>query len=102
MAKKGEEGPGAVVEELPRTIVRRIVKDKLSRLASSSSSSSRGVGRGEGAGEERGGDRDGDGMNVHKEALLAFSESARIFIHYLSATYGRRSHPLSSVRTSVV
>ncbi|CAA6663764.1 unnamed protein product [Spirodela intermedia] len=25
-------------------------------------------------------------MNVHKEALLAFSESARIFIHYLSAT----------------
>lgn len=30
---------------------------------------------------------DGDDMSVHKDALLAFSESARIFIHYLSATY---------------
>ncbi|KAM4084317.1 hypothetical protein ACJW30_08G123400 [Castanea mollissima] len=47
-------------EELPRTIVRRVVKDKLSH--------------------------DGDDMSVHKDALLAFSESARIFIHYLSAT----------------
>ena len=48
-------------EELPRTIVRRVVKEKLSN--------------------------DGDDMSVHKDALLAFSESARIFIHYLSATY---------------
>ena len=48
-------------EELPRTIVRRVVKEKLSH--------------------------DGDDMSVHKDALLAFSESARIFIHYLSATY---------------
>ncbi|KAF3950685.1 hypothetical protein CMV_023589 [Castanea mollissima] len=47
-------------EELPRTIVRRVVKEKLSH--------------------------DGDDMSVHKDALLAFSESARIFIHYLSAT----------------
>ncbi|KAF1896830.1 hypothetical protein Lal_00034531 [Lupinus albus] len=29
---------------------------------------------------------DGD-ISTHKDALLAFSESARIFIHYLSATY---------------
>ncbi|XP_061374073.1 DNA polymerase II subunit B4 [Gastrolobium bilobum] len=49
-------------EELPRTIVRRVVKDKLSRFSD-----------------------DGD-ISVHKDALLAFSESARIFIHYLSAT----------------
>ena len=48
-------------EELPRTIVRRVVKEKLSN--------------------------DGDDMSVHKDALLTFSESARIFIHYLSATY---------------
>ncbi|MQL73035.1 hypothetical protein Taro_005369 [Colocasia esculenta] len=90
MAKKGEERPAVVVEELPRTIVRRIVRDKLSRLSSSSSSSSRG-GRRKGvgaAGGEEGGEGDGDGygMNVHLDAILAFSESARIFIHYLSAT----------------
>ncbi|XP_074289337.1 uncharacterized protein LOC141614489 [Silene latifolia] len=53
----------AEAEELPRTIVRRVVKDKLSELSGDS----------------------GDVM-LHKEALLAFSESARIFIHYLSAT----------------
>ncbi|KAJ9177925.1 hypothetical protein P3X46_009853 [Hevea brasiliensis] len=50
------------VEELPKAIVRRVVKDKLSHCST-----------------------DGD-LNVHKDALLAFSESARIFIHYLSAT----------------
>lgn len=50
-------------EELPKAIVRRVVKDKLSQCSS-----------------------DAD-INVHKDALLAFSESARIFIHYLSATY---------------
>lgn len=50
-------------EELPRTIVRRVVKDKLSEVSS-----------------------DGGDVTLHKEALLAFSESARIFIHYLSAT----------------
>lgn len=49
-------------EELPRAIVRRVVKDKLSQCSP-----------------------DFD-MSVHKESLLAFSESARIFIHYLSAT----------------
>ncbi|KAF3332056.1 DNA polymerase epsilon subunit 3-like protein [Carex littledalei] len=54
--------PEAEVEELPRSIVRRLVKEKLSELA---------------------GDED---VNVNKDALLAFGESARIFIHYLSAT----------------
>ncbi|XP_058088265.1 DNA polymerase II subunit B4 [Magnolia sinica] len=53
--------PAAEVEELPRSIVRRVVKDKLSRCS----------------------DED---ISVQKDALLAFSESARIFIHYLSAT----------------
>ncbi|KAG6678844.1 hypothetical protein I3842_14G102300 [Carya illinoinensis] len=48
--------------ELPRAIVRRVVKNKLSQCS-----------------------HDCD-MSVHKESLLAFSESARIFIHYLSAT----------------
>ncbi|KAJ3707614.1 hypothetical protein LUZ61_011319 [Rhynchospora tenuis] len=54
--------PEADVEELPRAIVRRLVKEKLSELA----------------GEED--------VNVNKDALLSFGESARIFIHYLSAT----------------
>ncbi|KAJ7981173.1 Nuclear transcription factor Y subunit B-3 [Quillaja saponaria] len=49
-------------EELPKTIVRRVVKDKLSQCS-----------------------KDGD-ISIHKDSLLAFSESARIFIHYLSAT----------------
>ncbi|CAJ2654685.1 DNA polymerase epsiion subunit 3-like protein [Trifolium pratense] len=52
----------AETEDLPKTIVRRVVKDKLSTCSD-----------------------DGD-IAVHKDALLAFSESARIFIHYLSAT----------------
>lgn len=49
-------------EELPKAIVRRVVKDKLSRCS-----------------------EDGD-INLHKDALLAFSESAKIFINYISAT----------------
>ncbi|RDX69619.1 DNA polymerase epsilon subunit 3, partial [Mucuna pruriens] len=52
----------AEAEELPRAIVRHVVKDKLSRCS-----------------------EDGD-ISVSKDGLLAFSESARIFIHYLSAT----------------
>ncbi|XP_010927748.1 DNA polymerase II subunit B4 [Elaeis guineensis] len=74
MAKKdgggGEGGaaPAPTVEELPRAIVRRVVKDKLAELSS----------EGAGGGEEE--------LKVHKDALLAFAESARIFIHYLSAT----------------
>ncbi|XP_017606901.1 DNA polymerase II subunit B4-like [Gossypium arboreum] len=49
-------------EELPKAIVRRVVKEKLSECSP---------------------DYD---FNVHKDAHLAFTESARIFIHYLSAT----------------
>ncbi|XP_042510590.1 DNA polymerase epsilon subunit 3-like [Macadamia integrifolia] len=52
----------AEVEELPRTIVRRVVKDKISRVSDEAE------------------------ISVKKDALLAFSEGARIFIHYLSAT----------------
>ncbi|KAG2633602.1 DNA polymerase epsilon subunit 3-like [Panicum virgatum] len=53
------------VEELPKAIVRRLVKDKLAHVA----------GGGEGA-----------EVIVNKDAMAAFAESARIFIHYLSAT----------------
>ncbi|CAK7329122.1 unnamed protein product [Dovyalis caffra] len=52
-----------VAEELPKAIVRRVVKDTLSQCSP-----------------------DDSDVNVHRDALLAFSESARIFIHYLSAT----------------
>ncbi|CAN6197747.1 unnamed protein product [Urochloa humidicola] len=55
----------AEVEELPKAIVRRVVKDKLAHIA----------GGGEGA-----------EVIVNKDAMAAFAESARIFIHYLSAT----------------
>lgn len=56
----------AEVEELPKTIVRRLVKDKLAQIA--------------------GGDEGGADVIVNKDAMAAFAESARIFIHYLSAT----------------
>nr|DAD21846.1 TPA_asm: hypothetical protein HUJ06_023309 [Nelumbo nucifera]DAD21847.1 TPA_asm: hypothetical protein HUJ06_023310 [Nelumbo nucifera] len=49
-------------KELSKAIVRRVVKDKLARSF------------------------DQDEINVHKDALLDLSESARIFVHYLSAT----------------
>ncbi|XP_059627642.1 DNA polymerase II subunit B4 [Cornus florida] len=52
----------AETEELPKAIVRRVVKNKLSQFS----------GQGD--------------ISVLREALQAFSESARIFIHYLSAT----------------
>ncbi|XP_044482202.1 DNA polymerase epsilon subunit 3 [Mangifera indica] len=50
------------MEELPKTIVRRVVKDKLNECSPDTE------------------------ITVSKDSLLAFSESARIFIHYLSAT----------------
>ncbi|KAL2541022.1 nuclear factor Y [Abeliophyllum distichum] len=52
----------AEAEEFPKAIVRRLVKDKLSKLSTDSE------------------------ISVFREALEAFSESARIFVHYLSAT----------------
>lgn len=60
-AKKVAEKVVGEAEELPKAIVRRLVKDKLSELS-----------KGE--------------ISVLREALQAFSESSRIFIHYLSAT----------------
>ncbi|TVU10577.1 hypothetical protein EJB05_44118, partial [Eragrostis curvula] len=54
----------AEVEELPKAIVRRLVKDKLAQIAGG----------------------DGAEVIVNKDAMAAFAESARIFIHYLSAT----------------
>ncbi|KAK2980180.1 hypothetical protein RJ640_007270 [Escallonia rubra] len=56
----------AETEELPKTIVRRVVKEKLSQLS-----------------------MEGE-ISVLREALLALSESSRIFIHYLSATESKR------------
>ncbi|KAK6926571.1 Transcription factor CBF/NF-Y/archaeal histone domain [Dillenia turbinata] len=61
--KTTEAAAGPQVEELPKAVVRRVVKDKLSECSSI----------------------EGD-IAIHKDALLAFAESARIFIHYLSAT----------------
>ena len=49
-------------EALPKAIVRRGVKDKLSQLST------------------------GSEITVLRDSFLAFSESTRIFIHYLSAT----------------
>ncbi|CAK9171329.1 unnamed protein product [Ilex paraguariensis] len=62
MTEKEKQKVVAETEELPKTIVRRLVKDKLSQLS-----------------------KEGD-VSVLREALQAFSESSRIFIHYLSAT----------------
>ncbi|KAL0711556.1 hypothetical protein Bca4012_018534 [Brassica carinata] len=56
------ESEKVLVDELPLAIVRRVVKDKLSECSPEYD------------------------VSIHKEAVLAFSESARIFIHYLSAT----------------
>ncbi|GFP92257.1 DNA polymerase epsilon subunit 3 [Phtheirospermum japonicum] len=67
MAEKGKEievteKVVSEAEELPKAIVRRVVKEKLSQLSTDSE------------------------ISVLRDSLLAFSESARIFIHYLSAT----------------
>lgn len=64
MGKEKATAVATEAEELPKTIVRRVVKEKLSQIST-----------------------DGGDVTLHKEALIAFSESARIFIHYLSATY---------------
>lgn len=56
----------ADIEELPRTIVRRVVKGKLADLTKDMAEKKE--------------------ISVHKEAVIAFAESAKVFIHYLSAT----------------
>jgi len=61
------EAMGADGEDLPLANVKRVVKTKLQELAQ----------------EQYGEERD---VAVNKDALLAFSESAKIFIHFLSAT----------------
>ncbi|KAL5205552.1 hypothetical protein ABZP36_033761 [Zizania latifolia] len=53
----------AEVDELPKAIVRRLVKDKLAQVATG-----------------------GAEVIVNRDAMATFAESARIFIHYLSAT----------------
>lgn len=60
--KEATENVVAEAETLPKTIVRRVVKDRLSQLSTDSE------------------------ISVLRDSLLAFSESARVFIHYLSAT----------------
>uniref|UniRef100_A0A0D6R336 Transcription factor CBF/NF-Y/archaeal histone domain-containing protein n=1 Tax=Araucaria cunninghamii TaxID=56994 RepID=A0A0D6R336_ARACU len=56
----------AETEELPRANIKRVVKNKLAEIIKD--------------------DPSPKDIAVNKEALIAFSESARIFIHYLSAT----------------
>jgi DNA polymerase epsilon subunit 3 len=55
-------------ETLPQAHIKRIVKAKLAELT---------------AGEDADKKRD---ITIQKEALVAFAESAKIFIHYLTAT----------------
>ncbi|KAJ7544565.1 hypothetical protein O6H91_09G083000 [Diphasiastrum complanatum] len=62
-------GGPAESEELPQANVKRTVKAKLAELAKAYSD-----------------DETWRDVPVNKEALLAFAESAKIFIHYLSAT----------------
>jgi hypothetical protein len=79
-AARGAMGGGAgESEDLPQANVKRVVKSKLQELA---------LGH---YGEER-------DVAVNKDALLAFSESAKIFIHFLSATYVLLRLPCISCR----
>lgn len=60
--KEVAENLVAEVEALPKAIVRRVVKEKLSQISADYE------------------------ICILRDSLQAFSESARIFIHYLSAT----------------
>ncbi|KAH9322150.1 hypothetical protein KI387_016789 [Taxus chinensis] len=57
----------ADVDELPRASIKRVVKKKLAELLIKDDPSRKDI-------------------VIHREALTAFSETARLFIHYLSAT----------------
>jgi DNA polymerase epsilon subunit 3 len=72
-----EAAPAAGAEELPRAIVRRVVKKKIAELGTGRAAEEMGMKLGMSRMRE---------IPLHKEALLAFSESAKVFIHYLSAT----------------
>ena len=71
------DAAGAAGEDLPRAIVRRVVKKKIADMAKGREAEEMG---------KMGMTRMRE-IPLHKEALLAFSESAKVFIHYLSATY---------------
>eukprot|EP00240_Pyramimonas_obovata_P011055 CAMPEP_0118935992 /NCGR_PEP_ID=MMETSP1169-20130426/15943_1 /TAXON_ID=36882 /ORGANISM="Pyramimonas obovata, Strain CCMP722" /LENGTH=141 /DNA_ID=CAMNT_0006879077 /DNA_START=50 /DNA_END=472 /DNA_ORIENTATION=- len=66
----------ADTEDLPRAHVKRIVKNKLAELQGAT---------GDGDAQKR-------DIQVQKEALQALSESAKIFIHYLTATANDLCH----------
>jgi DNA polymerase epsilon subunit 3 len=76
VAMAGRAHADAGSEGLPQANVKRVVKEKLAELAHAHF------------------DDDRKDVLVNKDALLAFSESAKIFIHFLSATYVR-NYPLS-------
>ncbi|CAI5489159.1 unnamed protein product [Closterium sp. Naga37s-1] len=71
------------VEELPRTVVRRIVKAKVQELTQQAGGLGGAAGAAGAGGEGSGRKKE---VQVAKDALLALSESARVFIHYLTAT----------------
>jgi len=73
VAMAGRAHADAGSEGLPQANVKRVVKEKLAELAH----------------EHFDDDRKEKDVLVNKDALLAFSESAKIFIHFLSATYVR-------------
>lgn len=61
--------------EMPKTIVRRIVKAKLLSVLGKRAPVSGGV-------DAEGQQKD---VNISKDALVAFAESAKIFVHYVTA-----------------
>eukprot|EP00475_Leptophrys_vorax_P018822 TRINITY_DN25706_c0_g1_i1.p1 TRINITY_DN25706_c0_g1~~TRINITY_DN25706_c0_g1_i1.p1 ORF type:complete len:190 (-),score=4.77 TRINITY_DN25706_c0_g1_i1:242-811(-) len=77
-------GSGVDVEDLPRAVVRRIVKAKLQALGQHN--------EGESSSRKK-------EVQVAKDAMVALTESARVFIHYLTATANEvcRSHKRQTV-----
>ncbi|CAI5468175.1 unnamed protein product [Closterium sp. Yama58-4] len=71
------------VEELPRTVVRRIVKAKVQEVMQQGGGLGGARGAAGAGGEGSGRKKE---VQVAKDALIALSESARVFIHYLTAT----------------
>lgn len=74
---------GGESEDLPLANVKRVVKTKLQELTLAH------------YGEER-------DVAINKDALLAFSESAKIFIHFLSATYALSFSSFTTPHTFVL
>ncbi|CAI5523248.1 unnamed protein product [Closterium sp. Naga37s-1] len=82
-ASGGAAQIGGEVEELPRTVVRRIVKAKVQELTQQAGGLGGAAGAAGAGGEGSGRKKE---VQVAKDALIALSESARVFIHYLTAT----------------